>query len=96
MSYPVPTASSDRKTVTSSSQQFDTTMAAGEFYVMTSTVSCYIAQGSNPTAAASDGSTIISAGESVLIDATIGAKLAIIRIGSSDGEATLTRVSFAK
>lgn len=96
MSYPVPTAVSDRKTVTAASQQFDTTLADGSFYVMTSTVSCYIAQGSNPTASAADNSTIISAGQSVLIDGKIGAKLAIIRIGSSDGEATLTTVAFVK
>lgn len=96
MSYPVPTTSSDRKTVTVASQQFDTTLASGEFFVMTSTVSCYIAQGANPTASAADGSTIISAGQSVLIEGDLGAKLAIIRIGSSDGEATLTRVKFVK
>lgn len=96
MSYLVPTATSDRKTVTAASQQFDTTMAAGEHYVMTSTVSCYIAQAANPTAAPSDGSTIIFAGQSVLIDGQVGAKLAIIRIGSSDGEATLTRAAFIK
>lgn len=87
----VPTTSSDYKTVTSSSQQFDTTMAAEEFYVFTSSVACYIAQGANPTAAAADGSTILGAGQSCMIDGRIGAKLAVKRIGSVDGEATLTR-----
>lgn len=87
----VPTPFSDRTTVTAASQQFSQTMVAGEYYVLTSSIGCYILQGSNPTASAADLNTYIAAGQSVPIDGSIGAKLAIIRAGASDGEATLTR-----
>lgn len=70
-------------------------MASGEYYVVTSTVGAYILQGSNPTAAAADNNTYIAAGQSILIDARCGAKLAIIREGGSDGAATMTRVAWA-
>ncbi len=96
MSYPVPTATSDRTTVTSSSQQFSFTMVAGEFYVVTSTIGAYILQGTNPTAAAADNNTYIGPNQSVMIDGAAGAKLAIIREGSSDGAATMTLVRFVK
>lgn len=91
----VPTTNSDRSTVTAASQQFSFSMAAGQMYVLTSSIACYILQGSNPTAAAADGSTYVAANESVLIYGGLGAKLAIIRAGSSDGEATLTRAMYA-
>ncbi len=94
MSFPVPTTTSDRSTVTASSQQFSPTMVNGEFWILTSSIACYILQGSNPTAAAADGSTYVAAGESVIISGQLGAKLAIIRAGSSDGEATLTKAAF--
>jgi hypothetical protein len=85
------TATSDRKTVTSTSAQFDTTMAAGEFYVFTTTVAAYIKQGANPvTATAADASVLIGPGQSCLIDGGIAAKLAVLR-ATEDGEATLTR-----
>ncbi len=87
----VPVSSnSDRKTVTGSSAQFDTSMAAGEFYVFTTSVAAYIAQGSNPTADAADGSVLIGKGQSCMIDGRLGAKLAVKR-ATEDGEATLTR-----
>ncbi len=94
MSFPVPTTTSDRSTVTASSQQFSPTMVAGEFWVLTSSIACYILQGANPTAAAADTNTYVAAGESVMIAGALGAKLAIIRAGSSDGEATLTRCAW--
>lgn len=91
MSFLVPSPISDRTTVTAASQQFSFTMVAGEVYVLTSSVAAYILQGSNPTAAAADGSTYITAGDSIVITANFGAKLAIIRAGAVDGEATLTK-----
>lgn len=95
MSFPIPTTVSYRSTVTSSSQVFSVAMATGEWYVFTSTVACYIKQGApTPTASAADGSTIISAGESVIIKGDLGSKLAVIRIGTTDGEATLTKALF--
>lgn len=94
MSFPVPTTTSDRSTVTAASQQFSFSMTAGQYYVVTSTIGAYILQGANPTASAADNNTYIAAGQSVLIDGSIGAKLAIIREGSSDGAATMTLVKF--
>lgn len=86
---PVP-ATSDRQTVTSSAVTFDTTMASGEFWVFTTSVAAYIKQGSAPTASAADGSTLIGAGQSCLIEGVLGAKLSVI-YESIDGVATLTR-----
>lgn len=93
MSFLVPSPTSDRTTVTASSQQFSFTMVAGQIYVVTASVAAYLAQGSNPTASAADGSTYIAAGESVVITGNFGAKLAIIRAGAADGEATMTLAS---
>lgn len=91
MSFLVPTPFSDRTTVTSTSQVFSQSMVAGEYYVLTSDIACYILQGAAPTASAADLNTYVAAGQSVPIDGGIGTKLAIIRVGSSDGVATLTR-----
>lgn len=94
MSFPIPVAAASvRTTVTASSQQFGA-MVADNYYVLTSSIACYIKQGTNPTATAGDGSTIVGAGVPTIISGDQGAKLAIIRIGASDGEATLTKVQY--
>lgn len=96
MSTPVPvTSTADYKTVSSPAVQFDTSMDTDEYWVFTPSVACFIAQGSNPTASAGDGSTYVAAGESVLIHGYLGAKLSVIR-ASSDGVATLTRAHFPR
>lgn len=94
MSFPVPVAgSSVRTTVTVASQQISLADPAG-FYQFTTTVACYVAQGANPTASAANGSQIVGPNESLIVSAAQGAKLAVIRIGAVDGEATLTKVHF--
>lgn len=85
------TASANRKTYSSTSVTFDTVMLVDWYYVFTATTPCYIAQHATaPVASVGDGSTYIPAGASVLIFGAIGAKLAVIRAGAVDGEATLT------
>lgn len=96
MSYPVPTTSSDFQSVGASEVDFDTTMASGEYFVFSTSTDCFIKQGAAPVAAsAADGSTFVGAGQSVLIDGALGAKLSVIR-NTADGKATLTRVKFIK
>ncbi len=85
-------SSADYKTVTNSSAQFDTTLAAGELYELVSTTHALIAQGADPqTAAAADANMVVAAGVPTLISGDLGAKVAIIRV-AADGVATLTRV----
>lgn len=69
------------------SAQFAATAATGLFWFISSTA-CYIAQGTNPTASAADGSIFVPAGLPVLIDAAGGIKLAVIR-SAADGFASL-------
>jgi len=84
--------SSDYKAVASAETDFDTTMAAGEYYLLTCDVDCFIKQGAAPLAAsAADGSMFVPAGMAVLIEGALGAKLSIIR-SNVDGIATLQRV----
>lgn len=85
-------ASADASTVTSSSQQFSVVLAAKQAWVFRSSVACRINQGANPTASTAAGSAYIAAGEAVLVDGALGAKLAVVREGAVDGGATLTRV----
>lgn len=65
-------------------------MAAGETYVFTSTVACYIKQGAAPVASAAAGSALVPAGVQVLIDGALGIKLAVIQ-ASTGGSASLVR-----
>lgn len=90
MAFLVPTPFSDRKTVVLASTQFSTTLAEGQFFILTSTTACYILQGSNPTAAVAANNTYVPPNVPFYIDGGLGAKLAIIRL-TVDGEATLTR-----
>lgn len=95
MSYPVPvTASAEYLAVSTTADEFVTEMEADQYFVFTCSVPCYIAQGETPTASAADGSTYVGAGESVLIDGTIGPYLSVL--GTTAGVATLTRVKFVK
>lgn len=80
------------KTVTNSSQQFDE-IETNKTYQFISTVTCWIAQGDNPTAAAAAGSKFCAAGESVLLDGGHGTVVAVIREGGSNGAASLTPVT---
>lgn len=67
------------------------TMAAGQFWVFEASVACYINQGANPTAAAADGNVYLGPNEPIIIDGSVGAKLAVIRAGADDGECTIVR-----
>lgn len=86
------TSLSDQLDVEATSAQFATIddMAADRFYRYCCTVPSWIAQGADPTASAAAGNMFVDAGEVVLIDGALGAKLAAIREGGSDGKATLT------
>lgn len=87
----VPTPTSFHTSVTGTSQQIDAGMEPDTYWVFTSSVPCLIKQGDDPTAAASDGSTFLGAGQSVMLDGSAGSTLAVIRVGGTSGEATLTR-----
>jgi len=96
MSFPVPvTSTADFQNITGTAVTFDTVMAAGEYWVFTPSVACYIKQGAAPTASAADGSTLVAAGETVMLDGALGAKLSAIQVSSS-GTGTLTRAKFVK
>ncbi len=77
--------------VGAASAQFSATMAAGELWSFQSTTNCFIAQGANPTAAAANGSVAVAAGQLVLIDGALGAKLAVIQ-QAAGGSASLCRM----
>ena len=67
-------------------------MVAGRLYAFTSTTTCWITQGqgsSTPTATKGDLSTIVGAGQTVYLDGTVGAKVAVIQ-DTAGGSATLT------
>lgn len=67
-------------------------MQPGELYVLTCSVAAWVAQGSNPTASAADGNIYVPADTPTLIDGTQGEKLAVLRVGSNDGVATLAKL----
>lgn len=73
------------------SAQFSIAMAAGEVYMITSSVGCWARQGTNPTASAAPGSTYIPPGVPILISGGIGPTLAVIQADIA-GSASLTRV----
>lgn len=96
MSFPVLTPSSDVQTVAGTEVDFDTTMAAGEFYMLVSSTLCWIKQGAAPVAAtAGDGSSLVPPNTPILIDGSLGAKLSILQ-HTAGGSASLTRVKFVK
>lgn len=97
MSYPVPVSTtSDYKAITTgASVTFDAVMAAPEFWVFSATTDMYICQGAAPTASAGDGSILVAAGTSIMLDASLGAKLAAIA-ATANGAGTLTKVKLVK
>lgn len=96
MSFPIITPSSDVQAVGGSEVDFDTTMAAGEFYLLVSSTLCWVKQGTAPVAAsAADGSTLVPPNTPILIDGSLGPKLSILQ-HTAAGSASLTRVKFAK
>lgn len=88
MYTPVP-ALAEAIAVGGSSAPFDLEMSGGAFYLFTSDVACWIAQGEDPTATAGPGSMHVGAGRDVKIAGTNGAKLAVIRAGDEGGMASL-------
>jgi uncharacterized protein (DUF2345 family) len=83
-------ASSDYSTVTAASQQL-ASMAVGQIYRLVSSIDTWVAVGSNPTAAAADGSHFLAAGREMYISCIADAdKVAVLRVGSSDGVCTLS------
>lgn len=81
---------SDFQAVTGSSVELaGTTMVATGLYVLTCSVDTWVKQGAAPTAAAADGSMFVPAGLPLLIDGAQGAKLAVLKVGATDGVCTL-------
>lgn len=79
----------DVKAVGLTATRFDITMAVNSFYVLTSTVACWVAQGVAPTAAPNvDGNAYIPPNVPVIISGNFGAKLSIIQ-ASLAGNASL-------
>lgn len=87
----VPAGIPEFSTVTASPQNITTTMSAGNLYLFSTTTSCWIAWGSNPTASAAAGSLLVPAGTSLLIHGTFGPKLSILR-DAADGKASIVVV----
>jgi hypothetical protein len=89
----VPVAgTSEYLAVTTGDQDITTAMAAGELWLFTANVDCYIKQGAAApiTASAADGSMLVPAGMPVLIDANEGAVLSVL--GTAAGLATLQKM----
>lgn len=97
MSFPVPvSASADVQTVGAAEVDFDTTMAAGEFFVLVTSTLAWCKQGTAPVAAsAADGSWLAAPNTPILIDGSLGAKLSILQ-HTAGGSASLTRVKMVK
>jgi hypothetical protein len=91
MLYAPITSSADVKSVTNTAAQFDAEMAIHEWWQFCSSTACFIAQGTNPTASAGDGSVFVAAGQVVMIFGANGAKLSVIR-ATADGSASLCKV----
>jgi hypothetical protein len=75
--------------VTASAQNISTTLDPKRFYLFSSSVSCYISQGSAPTAAAANGSMYVPAGILVCLDGSVGATVSVL--GTGVGNATLVQ-----
>lgn len=90
----VPVAgSSDFLAVGATEADTSLTLTAADLYVLTCDIDCYFKQGAAPVAAeAADGSMYVPAGMPILIDGAQGAKVSLIRKGSSDGVATLQKM----
>lgn len=92
--FPVIT-SADEVAVGVASAQFAaiTTMAVGQFFLFVSSTACWIKPGANPTASAGAGSMYVPANFPIVVDGSLGAKLAVIR-DAADGKASLTPVTW--
>lgn len=90
---PVSLTGSDVRTVVTASALFDTVMASGQQYLLTSTTNCWFTIGtSGATAAASDGSHYLAAGQYRLVAAQgSNTRVAIIR-DTADGNASLSLI----
>ncbi len=82
----------DVQTVGAAEVDFDTTMAADQYYMLVSSTLCWVKQGTAPVAAsAADGSTLVPPNTPVYIDGAVGAKLSILQ-HTAGGSASLTRL----
>ncbi len=95
MSFPIPTSSTDVKSVGGTQVNFDTTMASGSFYILVTSTLSWVQQGGAPVASAADGSWLAPPNTPILIDGALGAKLSILQ-HTAAGSASLTLVRFAR
>lgn len=91
--FAIDVPATDTKAVAVGSTTFDLSMADGQRYRFVSTTDCWINQHATaPTAvAAADANVFVKAGEVVVVDGTLGAKLAVIR-ATADGSACLSHL----
>jgi hypothetical protein len=87
-----PTGSDNTAVTASSGQNSTIAMVATGTYLFLSDVSCYLAQGANPTASAADGSMLVPAGVGILLRGSAGAKIAVIASSASTGNCSLSPV----
>lgn len=77
-------------TVTAASQVIAPTLVRGKKYLYTCDIGSWVKQGANPTATAGAGSMYVPAGYPLMVLGTRGLKLAVLRNGAVDGNASLT------
>ncbi len=96
MILPTVTAA-DYKAVGATEVDFDTSLALGVVYALTSTVDAFVTtHATAPAATVGDGSALVAAGTTIYLKGSATAvKVSIIKCtGASDGHATLTPVKW--
>ncbi|HEY6020226.1 MAG TPA: hypothetical protein VIY48_10080 [Candidatus Paceibacterota bacterium] len=70
-------------------------MATNRYYALTCTADILFKQGSAPTASAADGSSILHAGDTLILDGGNGAVVSVVQVAAA-GAATLTPVTIVR
>lgn len=85
-------AQSEKAAVSAASAAFAITMAANETYMLQADCNICFLQSAAPTAVDATTAGFLAAGQQILIDGSLGAKLAVIGHVSATGFAFLMRV----
>lgn len=89
---PVPSKSKVVTAVTATAASFGAAMTSGQFWALTSTTNCWVAQADTPVAVANTaGSTLLAAGRTIYLDGRNGVDASVVR-DTADGHASLTPV----
>ena len=81
--------------VSDTPETFNVEMTQNTFWAFISNVDVFLCQGVNPTAAPADGSSLVRAGERVIVEGGNFPQLSIVKALPDDGFATLTKVYFS-